>query len=159
MAAFDTSDIVEVAIRIEENGMKFYRHAAGIAGRQEVKALFSRLAEDEAAHRQTFVGILAGLDPSIPQEGYDTEYAAYLHSYVDNILVFKADALTTELAKIRDESAALDFAIGREFDSIHYYRDILEILPTNRRAAIEQIIVEEKRHFSILSEEKQRLGC
>lgn len=159
MAGFDTSDIVEVAIRIEENGMMFYRHAAGITVRQDVKTLFARLAEEEAKHRQTFAGILAALDPSIPPEGYDGEYAAYLHSYVDNLLVFKAEALTAELAKIRDESAAFDFAIGRELDSIHYYRDILEMLPGGRRTAIEQIIAEEKRHFTILSEQKARLDC
>ncbi len=157
MAGFDTSDIVEVAIRIEENGMRFYRHAAGIAKSPEVKVLFSRLSEDEAEHRRTFAEILADLDPSIPPEGYDPEYAAYLHSYVDNILVFKTDALAAELSKIRDEVAALDFAIARELDSVHYYQDILGMLPAGQRGAIEAIITEEKRHFTILSAEKQRL--
>jgi len=157
MAGFDTSDIVEVAIRIEENGMRFYRHAAGIAKSPEVKALFSRLSEDEAEHRRTFAGILSDLAPSIPPEGYDPEYAAYLHSYVDNILVFKTDALAAELAKIRDEAAALDFAIARELDSVHYYQDVLGMLPAGQRGAIEAIITEEKRHFTILSAEKQRL--
>jgi len=159
MAVFDTSDIVEVAIRIEENGVNFYRHAAGIADRPEAKALFSRLAQDEAEHRRIFASILTSLAPSIPPEGYNPEYAAYLHSYVDNILVFKAEALAAELAKIRDETAAFDFAIGRELDSIHYYRDILEMLPADRRAPIEQIIAEEKRHFTVLSEEKRKRNC
>ena len=159
MAVFDASDIVEVAIRIEENGVNFYRYAVQIAGQEEVKALFSRLAEEEVKHQQTFTEIRAGMDPSIPPEGYEGEYAAYLHSYVDNALVFKTAALAGELARIRDEASAFDFAIRRELDSILYYREIMELLPANRREWIERIIAEEKRHFMMLSEMKKRLSC
>jgi rubrerythrin len=159
MSVFDASDIVEVAIRIEENGANFYRYAVQIAGREEAKALFSRLAEEEVKHQQTFTEIRAGMDPSILPEGYDGEYAAYLHNYVDNNLVFKTESLAGELAKVRDEVSALDFAIRRELDSILYYREIMELLPAARREWIERIIAEEKRHFMILSEMKTRLSC
>lgn len=158
MADFDVSDIVEVAIRIEENGAAFYRHAAGIAGQQEVKGLFSFLAEEELKHRDFFAEIRGGMDPSIPLGGYGNEYAAYLHSYVDNVIVFKTEALGDELAKIQDEAAAFDFAIRRELDSILYYREVVELLSGENRSAIEKIIEEEKKHFTILSQMKQRLG-
>ena len=158
MADFDTSDIVEVAIRIEENGMTFYRHAAGIARQEAVKALFSSLAEEELKHRETFAEIRAVMNPSVPPEGYGNEYAAYLHSYVDNIIVFKATALAGELAKITDEASAFDFAIRRELDSILYYREVVEFLPGERRAEIERIIEEEKKHFTRLSQMKMRLS-
>jgi rubrerythrin len=124
-----------------------------------MKALFQCLAEEEVKHQRTFTEILAGLDPSIPPEGYDGEYAAYLHSYVDNAIVFKTEALAGELAKIRDEASALDFAIRRELDSILYYREIMEMLPADGREAIERVIAEEKRHFMTLSEMKKRLSC
>jgi len=157
MADFDVSDIVEVAIRIEENGTAFYRHAAGMAGQEEVKALFSFLAEEELKHREFFAEIRDRMNPSIPLGGYGDEYAAYLHSYVDNVIVFKKEALAGELAKIKDETAAFDFAIRRELDSILYYREVVELLPGERRAEIERIIEEEKKHFTMLSEMKQRL--
>ena len=98
MAVFEASDIVEVAIRIEENGANFYRYAVQVAGKEETKALFRQLADEEVKHQKTFAEILAGMDQSVPPEGYDGEYAAYLHSYVDNHLVFKTDALAGELA-------------------------------------------------------------
>ena len=44
MAVFDASDIVEVAVRIEENGANFYRYAVQLAAKEEIKALFQRLA-------------------------------------------------------------------------------------------------------------------
>jgi rubrerythrin len=160
MAVFEASDIVEVAVRIEENGASFYRYAVQLAGKEELKALFQRLAEEEEAHQRTFAAILAGMDRNLPPEGYDGEYAAYLHNYVDNRLVFTTEAFSAELAKLRDEVSALDFAIQRELDAIHYYREIGELLPADQRQAIERIITEEKGHFTRLSAiKKQLVAC
>jgi rubrerythrin len=160
MAVFEASDIVEVAVRIEENGANFYRYAVQLAGKEELKALFQRLADEEMRHQRTFTEILARMDRNLPPEGYDGEYAAYLHDYVDNRLVFTTEAFAAELAKFRDEVSALDFAIQRELDAIHYYREIRELLPLNQRGAVEQIITEEKGHFTRLSTiKKQLLAC
>ena len=147
MAVFEAGDIVEAAIRIEENGANFYRFAMQIAGREETKALFRQLADEEVKHQKTFSELLAGMDRTLPPEGYDGEYAAYLHGYVDNRLVLKADLLATELAAIKDEASAIEFAIRRELDSLLYYREIRELLPADRREAIERIILEERKHF------------
>ncbi|MBN2437868.1 MAG: ferritin family protein [Deltaproteobacteria bacterium] len=159
MAVFDADDIVEVAVRIEENGANFYRYAVQLAAREEVKILFQLLAAQEVKHRETFAKMLAGMERNAIPEGYDGEYAAYLHSYVDNHLIFTAEAFAAELAKLRDEASALDFAIQRELDSIHYYREMRELLPADRRDTIERIIDEEKEHFIRLSTMKKRLGC
>lgn len=156
MAVFEASDIIEAAVRIEENGANFYRFAVQVAGSEETKALFLHLAGEEVKHQKTFTDILAGMERNPPPEGYDGEYAAYLHSYVDNNLVFKAKDLTDELAGIRDEVSALDFAIRRELDSIAYYREIREFLPADGRAGIDRIIAEEKAHFKRLSQVKER---
>ncbi len=158
MAVFDASDIVEVAIRIEENGANFYRYAVQLAGIEEVKALFQALADDEVKHHRIFAEMLAGMDRNLPPEGYDGEYAAYLHDYVDNRLVFTTEAFAGQLATIRDRASALDFAIQRELDSIHYYREMRELLPPNQREAVDRIITEEKEHFVRLSALKNRLG-
>lgn len=158
MSVFEAGDIVEVAVRIEENGAGFYRYAVQLAGNEETKLLFQHLAEEEVGHQRTFERILAGLKQSPPPEGYDGEYAAYLHNYVDNRLVFTKDQLTGEMARMRSEADALDFAIQRELDSIHYYREVQELLPEDQRPVIGQIIAEEKGHFKRLSEMRERLG-
>ena len=41
MGVFAASDIVEVAIRIEENGVNFYKFAEQITKQQEAKELFA----------------------------------------------------------------------------------------------------------------------
>ncbi len=147
-----------MAVRIEENGENFYRFAVQLAGKEEVKALFQRLADEEVKHRRIFAGMLAGIDRNLPPERYDGEYAAYLHDYVDNRLVFKAGAFAAEMAKIKDEASALDFAIQRELDSIHYYREMREMLPAEECGAVDRIINEEKEHFIRLSSLRKRIG-
>jgi len=54
MGVFAASDIVEVAIRIEENGVNFYKFAEQIAKKEAEKKLFAELAEAEVNHKRTF---------------------------------------------------------------------------------------------------------
>lgn len=158
MTGFDASDIVEVAIRIEENGVRFYRHAAEVVEAEALRSLFRRLAEDEQQHGQVFNALRAELTPQIPSEGYDETYTTYLHRYVDDILVFKPEAMEAALKAIRGPADALDFAVRRELDSIFYYQQMGDLLPAGRRDAVDRIISEEKQHFKILSEERQHLS-
>jgi len=89
MSVFEASDIVEFAIRIEENGANFYRFAVQIAKDESTKKLFEQLADAEVHHKKTFEKIFAAMDKVAPPESYDGEYAAYLHNYVDNAIIFK----------------------------------------------------------------------
>jgi hypothetical protein len=101
MGVFTASDIVEFAIRIEENGANFYRFAVQIAKDEGTKNLFEQLANAELNHKKTFEKIFAAMDKAAPPEGYAGEYAAYLHNYVDNAIIFKKEALDQELARLR----------------------------------------------------------
>ena len=157
MGVFAASDIVEVAIRIEENGVNFYKFAEQIAKQQEAKELFAHLAVEEVKHKKIFEGIFAKMEKSNPPESYEGEYSAYLRSYVDNNIIFTKEAMDKELSKITDTVAAFDFAIRRELDSILYYHEIKKLVPAAQHGTIEQIIEEERKHFSVLTEMKKRL--
>jgi rubrerythrin len=160
MGAFEASDIVEFAIRIEENGANFYRFAVQIAKDESTKKLFEQLATAEDYHRKTFEKIFAAMDKAAPPEGYPGEYAAYLHNYVDNAIIFKKEALDQELARVKDTASALDFAIQREMDSILYYHEIKGMVPTHEHGTVDKIIEEERRHLTMLSVmKKQQYGC
>ncbi|MCX5857195.1 MAG: ferritin family protein [Deltaproteobacteria bacterium] len=160
MGAFEASDIVEFAIRIEENGANFYRFAVQIAKDESTKKLFEQLATAEDYHKKTFEKIFAAMDKAAPPEGYPGEYAAYLHNYVDNAIIFKKEALDQELARVKDTASALDFAIQREMDSILYYHEIKGMVPTHEHGTVDKIIEEERRHLTMLSVmKKQQYGC
>ncbi len=156
MQVFKASDIVEIAVRIEENGVNFYRFAEQLAKQEEAKKLFASLAEAEVAHKRTFEGIFAKMDKSTPPESYQGEYAAYLRAYVDNNIIFTKEVMDKELAKVKDTIAAFDFAIKRELDSILYYHEIKRLVSESQHATIEEIIEEERKHFSLLTDMKKR---
>jgi rubrerythrin len=156
MHSFEASDIVEIAIRIEENGTNFYKFAEQIAKQEDAKKLFADLAKAEVAHKKLFEGIFAKMEKHNPTESYDGEYGSYLRNYVDNNIIFTKEAMDKELAKVKDTVTAIDFAIRRELDSILYYHEIKRLVPPAQHEAIEQIIDEERKHYSLLTEIKKR---
>jgi len=158
MQVFQASDIVEIAVRIEENGVNFYLFAEQLAKQEEAKKLFASLAAAEVVHKRTFEGIFAKMDKSTPPESYQGEYAAYLRAYVDNNIIFTKEVMDKELAKVKDTLAAFDFAIKRELDSILYYHEIKRLVPAAQHGTIEQIIEEERKHFSALTDMKKRFS-
>jgi rubrerythrin len=159
MSVFSASDIVEVAIRIEENGVNFYKFAEQIAKKEDEKKLFAHLAQAEVAHKIIFEKLFAGMEKSSAPESYEGEFGEYLRSYVDNNLIFSKEVMDKQLAKVTNTSEALDFAIQRELDSILYYHEIKKMVPAAQHDALEKIIEEERSHFLSLSAMKKALAC
>lgn len=150
MQVFAASDIVEVAIRIEENGINFYKFAEQIARQEDAKNLFAHLAEAEAGHKRTFEKFFAAMEKYNPPEQYAGEYSSYLRNYVDNNLIFTKEVMDKQLAGVKDTVGAFEFAMQRELDSVLYYHEIKNLVPAAQHEAIEQIIEEERKHYTAL---------
>ena len=104
MGVFAASDVVEVAIRIEENGSDFYKYAERISRKKEAKKLFAQLAQAEVAHKKIFEKIFAKMEKNSPFESYEGEYSAYLRSYVDNNIVFTKKPWINNFPKLKIQS-------------------------------------------------------
>ncbi len=154
MSIFQPSEIFQFAIKIEENGEKFYREMAQKLDDKEIKELFSALAEEEVKHKRTYEGMVSKIEEYEPFENYPGEYFAYLRAYADNH-IFTPEKLSHEMEKIKDAASALQFAINRELDSILYYQEVKKLVPQAQRDLIDKIIDEERRHFVKLSSCRQ----
>lgn len=152
MYSFNAHDVLQFAIRIEENGEAFYREAAKTVLDQAVTGLFARLADEEVNHRKTFEGLLSALGDYRPPETYEGEYLVYLKDFIDGRAIFKDHPKITELAKMRDAASALDFAIQRELDSILYYEEMRRYVGPQSAGVIDRIVDEERKHFAMLSQ-------
>lgn len=155
MKVFNANDVLQFAIRVEENGERFYRETASIVVDEDVKQLFSHLADEEIVHKKTFEGMLAELAGYRPPETYDGEYLFYLKDYIDNKAIFKDHPKIPELAKVRDREAALNYAIQKEVDSMLYYEEVKNFAGEKYAAVINRIIAEEHRHFVTLLAAKE----
>ncbi len=157
MAIFTAKDIFEFAVKIEENGEYFYRETAKRISDPKVRQLFNNLADEEVVHKQTFQDIASRLG-SIKLSGIDNEdYNAYLEAYTQN-LVFSGRDIESKVTHISDEKIALMFAIDKELDTVHYYKEIKSLIPASDHGFIDKIIDEERQHVIRLAELKKILG-
>jgi rubrerythrin len=154
MNTFTAGDVLQFAIRLEENGELFYRKAAAATDNKAVTDLFTRLADEEIKHKKIFEDLFSQARWIEPAESYPGEYFSYLRNYMDGRIVFSAD-LKGELPGIHGTVEALNFAIQRELDSILYYQELKVFVPQKDFATLDAIIAEERKHFAALSEAKK----
>ncbi len=156
MNIFDVTEIYQFAVQIEENGERFYRAMVEKFDDVKVKELFAFLADEEIRHEKVFKDMLAKLEDYNPQESYPGEYFDYLHAYADN-LVFTLDQIEENIAKVKTIGEALQFAIGKELDTILYYHEMRNVVPDHQKKLVDDIIDEERKHVVQLTEMKRQL--
>ena len=120
MSNFDAAEIFRFAVRIEENGEKLYRRAAGISDDEKTRYMFNFLADQEIKHKEFFGNILCTLDFSaFPFETYPGEYVEYMRNYLDRQKIFN-EKNEKESLGISDIISAVNFAHrqGIRFDPV-----------------------------------------
>ncbi len=154
---FEASEILEFALRIEENGEAFYRTMARKFEKKEIKDLFEYLADEEIKHHQIFTDLLSKIGKYEPPENYPHEYINYLHSYADEH-IFGADKKSKAAAgTINEPKEAAEFGMGMELDSILYYLEARNFISESQRWVVDKIVEEERRHYVRLLELKKSL--
>ncbi|MBN2280533.1 MAG: ferritin family protein [Candidatus Marinimicrobia bacterium] len=156
MATFNPSEIYQFAIKIEENGEKFYRTMVDKLENDKVIELFTHLAKEEVRHKVTFQKLLSGFEDYRPPESYQDEYFQYLQAYAEN-LVFNFEKFETDMVKVESLEDAFQYAIGKELDTIAYFREMKELVPVGEKDKIESILEEERRHVVLLTEMKKEV--
>jgi len=156
MAIFEAKEIFKFAIRIEENGEKFYRFASNLVEDDETKKIFNYLADEEMKHKEIFTDLLSGITKDVSFDNYSDEYFDYLRYYIDNI-IFTEEQLKVQEKEVKDVSSAIKFAMQRELDSILYYHEVEKFVSEDKKSLIEKIIAEERKHYAKLSEMKKNL--
>ena len=156
MNIFNTGDILQFAMRIEEDGEMFYRKAALNAEAKETRDVFKVMADEEARPKTVFCDMLKGIDVNPPAESYRGEYAAYLRDYIDGRVVFTKKEKDQAMSDSLDVAQAIRFAMGREVDSILYYHEAKQFIDKKHYAEIDKIIEEERKHFHKLADMQKK---
>ncbi len=151
---FKVSEIYQFAIKIEENGEKFYREQAKKAKLNEVREIFSFLADEEVKHKKVFEELLSKIEKYQPPEIYPGEYFSYLKAYAEEFIFPKGVEREVES---QDPVSAIEFGIRRELDSIMYYLEMKGVVPETQHAELDKIIEQERAHFIKLSNLKKKL--
>jgi rubrerythrin len=144
-------ELVQLARKMETDGIKFYTQAAQISGNRQGKRLFECLVADERRHLQVVEQIArgAGVDVSkmpMPRESIKT--------------VFSEAAVTVgeETEVSADAKKAIEIAMGMETESYKLYKRSAEAVGDKTQKAIfERLAQEENQHYEILENTLQYL--
>ena len=157
MAVFESQEIYQFAMRIEENGERFYRGAAQVLQDREAKDLFGHLADEEVRHKKVFESLLSKLENYQIDERYSGEYLEYLRAYIDDNVIFNKREVDRELREVKDVRSAIEFAMRRETEAILYFLEMKNLVSKGQQNSIEKIVEEERRHYTILSHAHKNL--
>jgi rubrerythrin len=145
---FSGPEVIEMAIRTEENGQKFYEEYSEKAKEDNIKSLFRFLADEEVKHIQDF----NELYEIVRSEGekifgdYE-EFKAYMSTFADSKFLMN---FTGEAEKIKDSTdvkVILEFAESFEKETLLFYYGLLDFISEKGRPIVEKIIEQEKNHI------------
>ena len=74
---FKAAEILKTAIRIEENGIVFYREMVNKFKEKNLQDIFNFLAEEDERHRKIFEDMLSKSEQYDMVDSYPGEYEAY----------------------------------------------------------------------------------
>ena len=156
---FSGSELVNIAIGIERNGIAYYESLAKSTTDTLLKDTYSHLANMERKHMETFQKMLDSVGKYQPTYAGETEeeYELYLRALIDSV-VFPDDKAAKEMAnKASSEAEALHIGIIAEKDSILFYSEMRNLVRELDCHIIDAIVGEEKAHLRQLSQLKAKL--
>lgn len=154
---FNAEEILEMAVKIERNGARFYRGAAADSKDAHAVNILNRLADMEDAHQRIFVTMMNDLASNEKEpKVFDPENQTveYLRAMADGY-VFNAYEEPSTIIKQGDSLEKIfKTALGMEKDSIVFYLGIKDMIPTEvSKRRVDDIIREEMSHIVIINTE------
>ena len=154
---FTGSELVEIAINIERNGVAFYQTLANKTQNKDAKDIYDYLANEEKKHLNTFQSMLDAVGQYQPPQDYAEEYMLYLKSLVDSSVFSNISEAQQKAEKVTSEIEATDTGIQAEKDSILFYTEMQNFVRQPDQKIVRNIIEEEKAHLRMFSQLKQTL--
>jgi len=157
---FTGREIVEMAIRIEENGMRYYADAAKACKIKRLQELFKALSEEEARHINLFAELKAAVPKDSASEAFDPyilEATQYLKAMADTEVFTSPEGGEKLAGEVFDEKSALEIAIDREKDSIIFYYELQKMIRDKDNFVVDELIAQEKDHLKRLTDHLEEL--
>jgi rubrerythrin len=152
---FSASEILDLAIQIEENGERFYRQAITRSNDQTLREMLFWFAEQEKSHRDFFIKMKASLNDESGDRWAEQLSGAILKSTVSNHL-FSMDEV--DIDSIPDVKALVHIALSLEEDTVMFYEIIASFVTEPKTLQqFKTIINEEQQHIELFKERQMAL--
>ncbi len=147
---YSADELLEMALKIEEDGERFYTYLSEKFEDPRKKEFFSYLASQEKEHAKTFKELSKGLveetDPIFWEEA-----SKYVKSVVEN-KVFPSLQDMIKKSENMTVNDLLDFAISIEKETVIFYEELYDLVREKKsKEILTKIIREEVSHVRKLS--------
>ena len=143
----EISQVVKRAIKMETDGIEFYRKAGGKTSHPFGKEMFLSFMKEEQRHLNVLKEILADLDFS----GVEEYFRQAPREKIKTIFSRLKDEMRQRIAANPDELEVLRIGMKMEEESVSFYGDALKKSTDPRaKALLERLILEERDHHRIL---------
>jgi rubrerythrin len=157
---FSSREILELAVRIEESGLSFYKEASASTDNADVKALFDYLIIEEVLHLEHFEALekaITEAEPTDYDDPYLQEESNYLSALASSFIFMNAEEGIKKVKELTNDAEAIDFAIQIEKDSILFYLELINMVRDHDRPTVKDILAEERKHIEHLIKLKSAL--
>lgn len=153
MVYLSATDIVDLAMQLEQSGEAFYRAVAEKTGASDLRTLFEYLADEEVKHYEVFskLGQMLRDNPLMTDEEWE-QYVRYLRATVQNVFFEGPEKALAAAEQVADGKAAVRVAIHFEKETLLFFYDLRDSIPAADRTFIDQVVAEEKTHIRRLAE-------
>lgn len=147
---FTLGEIIELAIRIENNGENTYRKARKEVSDPSLASMLQWLAEDEAEHKKWFIKLRENADMKVEDSKVEEMGTAILKDVLGDMTFSLNEA---DFSKIEDIRSLLELSVEFEKDTIVFYEMLGAFIGDEETASqLDKIIEEEQRHVQVLEE-------
>jgi rubrerythrin len=135
---------IEIAIKMEQDAIKFYKEAADKARHPVGKKMFLSITEDEKRHLQMLSQIFKDVNIKIAEVNPMQNVKTVFESMKDQMM--------ERIAATNDELEAFKIAMHMEKEGIDFYQKAEQGAKAEKEKALfERLIREEQQHYAIFS--------
>lgn len=144
---FSVAEVIQLAISMEEEGVKYYEKYAAMAD-VELKEILLGMAEDERQHAKVFQEMYKDLEISEYEEDYlfSANVQDFFASYAKN------EGFSRDMPPIDSVRDAIKIGAETEKVTIAYYKSLLEFANEDVTKILVRLIEEEEKHQKRLEE-------
>jgi rubrerythrin len=146
---FTLTEIIDIAIQIEQNGKNTYRKAQAEVSSDALASMLQRLADDEAEHEKWFSQLKEKAGTTVE----NSELEEMGKGILQNVLGDQAFSITdADFSRIENLRSLLELSIEFEKDTILFYQMLRSFIDDREVLnGLDKIIEEESRHVEELS--------
>jgi rubrerythrin len=142
---------LEMALKMEEDAIRFYEEAAKKTKHPVGKKMFITISEDEKRHLEMVSQIIKGL--------HATDKDVSPMDNVKSVMKSLKKEMMKKVEVSADEMEAFKIAMKMEQEGVTFYRKALaNATKEKEKALLERLIQEEKDHYAIFSNSYQFLA-